>query len=170
MFQELSRIIQNHNDYSRMSPQIYKNHPECGHSGQKSGRCDMGLSPTSNCPDSCPKDHDKWSRFLLNNSWWKVSELCPRYLANSMQKLGLVCLGLYDVSTMPLRLFTIASRLVRNTSRMPKDSFGLVQTDCFKNAQTNCLNMSKPIVLKMFKTFGSACRSFRNDQEPPQLQ
>jgi hypothetical protein len=46
MFEELSRIIQNHNDCSRVSPRIFKNHPDCssrGHSGQKSGQCDRGF-------------------------------------------------------------------------------------------------------------------------------
>jgi hypothetical protein len=41
MFQELSGIIQNHNDCSRVSPRIFKNHLDFssrGHSGQKSGQ------------------------------------------------------------------------------------------------------------------------------------
>jgi hypothetical protein len=45
MFQELSRIIQNHIDCSRVSQRIFTNHPDFssrGHSEQKSGQCDRG--------------------------------------------------------------------------------------------------------------------------------
>jgi hypothetical protein len=55
-----------------------------------------------------------------------------------------------NVSTMPLRLYTMASRLAKNTSRMPPD--------WTKSARL-------PIVLNMSKTIGRLCRCYKNCQE-----
>jgi hypothetical protein len=47
MFQDLSRIMRNHHYYSRVSPRVYKNHPDCsscGQLGQTSGQIEADSS------------------------------------------------------------------------------------------------------------------------------
>jgi hypothetical protein len=88
-----------------------------------------------------------------------VMKLCRGYSWPFAAKIGTVWLGLYDVSTMLIRLFTIASSQVKNTLRMPQD-LTRNRLDCFY-----FINMSKLIVLNMSTTVWSVCRCSNTFQE-----